>query len=430
MRDVTVNIHDVTRVEGHGNIVLDVRSGEIKTLKLEITESPRFFEAFLLGRKWYEAAHITCRICGICSVGHTSASLQAMESALGVEVSEQTLLLRKLAFAGEILESHYLHALYLVAPDLLGVPSVLPLMQTHPDVVRMALRLKRLANDICCTVAGRHIHPCAMVIKAFPKVPAATDLLALKQRLIDSVADLHATVDLLKTLKLPQFERDMEFVALHHPDEYALYRGAVIRSSHGDDTPIPEYRQKVREKVVAHSHAKHATSESGPYMVGALARFNINHQQLRPEALEVADALGLRPVCYNPFMNTIAQVVECVQCTLDGVEFIDRLVDMGLHDEDMTVEVKAGHGVGAAEVPRGTLYHDYTVDDEGTIVGCNLVIPTGQNLNNIEHDMRALVPQILDKSEQDIALTLEMLVRAYDPCISCATHLLKVEFLR
>ncbi|NPV47577.1 MAG: Ni/Fe hydrogenase subunit alpha [Armatimonadetes bacterium] len=429
MKDVKINVHDITRVEGHGNIVLDVQAGEIKELKLEISESPRFYEAFLLGRKWYEAAHITCRICGICSIGHTSASLQAMENALGVEISEQTLLLRKLAFAGETLQSHYLHAFYLVAPDLLGVPSVLPLVKTHPDVVKMALRLKRLANDICCTVAGRHIHPCAMKVKAFPKVPKAEDLLALKQRLLDSVPDLHSTVDLLKTLQLPAFEREMEFVALHHPDEYALYRGAVIRSTVNGDTPIPDYKQQVREKVVPHSHAKHVSSATGPYMVGALARFNINYDQLRPESKEVAEALGLQPVCYNPYMNTIAQVVECVECTLDGVEFIDRLVDMGLHDEDMTVEVKAGRGVGASDVPRGTLFHEYAVDDEGTIVDCNLIIPTGQNLNNIEHDMHALVPQIMDKTEEEIALHLEMLVRAYDPCISCATHLLKVEFV-
>jgi len=429
MNEVQINIHDVTRVEGHGDVVLDVQSGEIKELKLAITESPRFFEAFLLGRKWYEAAHITCRICGICSVGHTSASLQAMENALGVEISDQTLLLRKLTFAGETLQSHYLHAFYLVAPDLLGVPSVLPLVASHPEVVKMALRLKRLGNDICCTVAGRHIHACAMKVKAFPKVPQAEDLPALRQRLADSVADLHATVALLQTLALPQFERDMEFTALHHPDEYALYRGEVIRSTKTGDTAIPDYRQQVREFVAPHSHAKHVTSAVGPYMVGALARFNINYDQLRPESKEVAAALGLQPVCYNPFMNTIAQVVECVECTLDGIEFIDRLVDMGLHEEDMTVEVKAGRGVGASEVPRGTLYHEYAVDDEGTIVDCNLIIPTGQNLSNIEHDMRALVPQILDRPPDEIALQLEMLVRAYDPCISCATHLLKVEFV-
>lgn len=429
MNDVTVNIHDLTRVEGHGDILLDVKSGEIRDLKLAITESPRMFEALLLGRKWYDAAHITCRICGICSIGHTSASLQAMENALGVQISEQTLLLRKLAFAGETLQSHYLHAFYLVAPDLLGVPSVLPLVKSHPDVVKMALRLKRLGNDICGVVAGRHIHPCAMKVKAFPKVPKPEDLLALKQRLIDSVADLHATVALLQTLQLPAFERDTEYVALHHPDEYALYRGEVIRSTKCGDTAIADYKKQVREHVVGHSHAKHVTSEQGPYFVGALARFNVNYDQLRPESKEVAAALGLQPVCSNSFMNTIAQVVECVECTLDAVEFIDKLVDMGMVIEDMTVPVKAGRGVGASEVPRGTLYHEYAVDDEGTIVDCNLIIPTGQNLNNIEHDMRALVPQILDKSQEDIALHLEMLVRAYDPCISCATHLLNVRFV-
>jgi len=345
MSEVKINIHDVTRVEGHGDIIVDVQSGEIKELKLAITESPRFFEAFLLGRKWYEAVHITCRICGICSIGHTSASLQAMENALGVEISEQMRLLRQLAFAGETLQSHYLHVFYLVAPDLLGVPSVLPLVQTHPEVVKMALRLKRLANDICCTVAGRHIHPCSMLVKGFPKVPQAEDLLGLKQRLQDSVADLHTTVELLQTLSLPQFERDMEFVALHHPEEYAFYRGTVIRSTKTGDTPIPEYKRQVQEFVVPHSHAKHVTSPVGPYMVGALARFNVNYEQLRPEAKEVAATLGLQPICYNPFMNSIAQVVECVQATYDAIEYIDRLVDMGLHDEDLTVEVRAGRGV-------------------------------------------------------------------------------------
>lgn len=429
MNDVKINIHDITRLEGHGDIILDAKSGEIKDLKLAITEAPRFFEAFLLGRKWYDAVHITCRICGICSIGHSSASLQAMENAMGVQITDRTLLLRKLAFAGETLQSHYLHAFYLVAPDLLGVPSVLPLVQSHPDVVLMALRLKRLGNDICCTVAGRHIHACAMKVKAFSKSPKAEDLVALRQRLVDSVPDLHTTVALLQTLQLPQFERDMEFVALHHPDEYALYRGDVIRSTKCGDTALPDYKNQVREFVVPHSHAKHVQSAAGPYMVGSLARFNINYDQLRPESKQVAEALGLQPVCSNPFMNTIAQVVECVECTLDAIEFIDRLLDMGLQEEDMSVEVKAGRGVGAADVPRGTLFHEYAVDDEGTIVDCNLIIPTGQNLNNIEHDMRALVPQIIDRPQEQIALQLEMLVRAYDPCISCATHLLNVEFV-
>lgn len=429
MADLNIEVHEVTRVEGHGNIILNVKEGRIDQLRLEITESPRFYEAMILGRRWDEVTHITCRICGICSIGHTSASLQAVEDALGIEISPQTLLMRKIAFCGEILQSHVLHVFYLVAPDLLGVPSVLPLVETHKDVVLMALRLKRLANDLCSIVGGRHIHPCAMKVKCFPHCPKKEDLAALRGRLIASLDDYQDAVDLLKTLSLPDMSRDMEFLSLTHPDEYALYRGTEILSSRGDRTPIRDYRQKIREFVVPHSHAKHAATEGGAYMVGALARFNNNHEQLRPEAREVAEALGLAPVCMNPFMNNIAQVVECVHATLEAIEVIDQLLDREIVLEDPTVQIKAGRGVGAADVPRGQLIHDYTFDDEGLITEANLVIPTNQNLNNVEHDMHAFVPRILNRKPEDIRLFLEMLVRAYDPCISCATHLLKVEFV-
>jgi sulfhydrogenase subunit alpha len=429
MPDVNLHVEDITRVEGHGDIVLNAKKGKIEELRLEITESPRFYESMILGRRWDEVTHITCRICGICSIGHTSASLQAVEAALGIQISEQTLLMRQLAFCGETLQSHVLHVYYLVAPDLLGVPSVLPLVETHKEVVIMALRLKRLANDLCAVVAGRHIHPCAMKVKCFPHVPRKADLQALRERLVASMDDLVDSVSLLKTLQLPQVEREMEFVSLYHPDEYALYRGTEMISSRGQRVTIPEYKQMFSEYVVPHSHAKHAATERGSYMVGALARFNNNHKQLRPQALEVATALGLEPVCMNPFMNNVAQVVECVQCTLDAIEIIDKLCDLELVLEDPTVEVKAGRGVGASEVPRGQLIHDYTFNDEGLVTEANLVIPTGQNLNNIERDMHAFVPGMLDRDQEEIRQFLEMLVRAYDPCISCATHLLRVKFV-
>ncbi len=429
MPDLNIEVHEITRVEGHGNIVLNMREGRIEELRLEITESPRCYEAMLLSRAWSEVTHITCRICGICSIGHTSASLQAVEDAFGIEISEQTLLMRKMAFCGEILQSHVLHVYYLVAPDLLGVPSVLPLVQTHRDVVVMALRLKRLANDLCAVVAGRHIHPCALKVKCFPHIPDKDQLRALRKRLVDSLEDFGASAKLLQTLPLPAMERDIEFVSLTHPDEYALYRGTEIVSSRGDRTAIHDYRQKLREFVVPHSHAKHASSEVGPYMVGALARFNNNHRQMRPEALEVATALGLQPGCLNPFMNNIAQVAECVHCTLEAIDIIDQLTDRELVLEDPTITVRAGRGVGMSDVPRGQLVHDYTFDAEGFVTEANLVIPTAQNLSNIEHDMHAFVPRILDRSRDEIRLFLEMLVRAYDPCISCATHLLKVEFV-
>jgi len=429
MPDININVEDICRVEGHGNIVLNVKGGKIEQLRLEITESPRFYEAMILGRPWYEVTHITCRICGICSIGHTAASLQAVEDALDIEISEQTLLMRQVAFFGEILQSHVLHVYYLVAPDLLGAPSVLPLVETHKDVVLMALRLKRLANDLCTVVAGRHIHPCAMKPKCFPHVPKKDDMAALRDRLAASMDDYAASVKLLQTLELPDMEREMEFLSLHHPDEYALYRGTELMSSEGQRVAAKDYRQMFREFVVPHSHAKHAATERGSFMVGALARFNNNFDQLRPEAQQVAADLGLEPVCMNPFMNNIAQVVECVHATMECMRTFDELLDMDLELEDPTVDVKAGRGVGIADVPRGQLVHDYTFDDEGFITEANLCIPTNQNLNNIEHDMHAFVPQILDWDKDRIRLFLEMLVRAYDPCISCATHLLKVEFV-
>ncbi len=428
--DVHINVHDITRVEGHGNIVLNVTNGNIEELRLEITESPRFYEAILLGRKWHEATHITCRICGICSCGHTTASLNACEAALGVTPSEQTVLLRRLLFGGEQLESHILHTLYLAAPDYLGVPSVLPLASSNPDVVKMALRLKRLANDMCIVVGGRHIHPISAAVNGFTKLPEIAELEDLRERLVAARKDLEVTVELFKTFEIPDFTRETTFVSLTEPDKYAWFSGDIKFSDTGETIPVKDYQTKIHEFVVPHSHAKHAEINGKSYMVGALARVNNNYEHLCPAAKAAAEQLGLQVPCYNPFMNNVAQVVECVEVVEDAIGAIDELLARGLKEEDRTVEVKAGHGVGAADVPRGMLIHDYTFDDDGLITAANLVIPTNQNLNNIEQDMKALVPKILDKSEAEITLLLEMLVRAYDPCISCATHLLNVEFVK
>jgi len=429
MKDFSIEVDHLTRVEGHGNIVLDVEAGAIKKLRLEIVESPRFFEAMLLGRKWYEAQQITCRICGICSTGHSSASVQAMEAALGAQPSEQTVLLRRLALDGEFMESHLLHLLYLVLPDLLGAGSIIPLVQTHPDEIKIALRLKMLANDLCEAVGGRHIHACNWCPGGFTDQPKEHDLAGLRERLVAARQDLGACVALFAGLEFPDFERETEYLALHNPDRYALYNGTEIRSSNGDSTPTTDYLQKIREFVVPHSHAKHAQTEAGPYMVGALARVNVNYDQLHPAAKDAAASLGLEVPCHRPFMINHTQLVESVHAVEEAIEVIDELLERGIEEEIPEVEVKAGRGVGVAEVPRGTLYHDYTVDDDGVITHANLVIPTNQNLNNLEHDLHAMVPDITDQPEDEIRLTMEMLVRAYDPCISCATHLLEVEFV-
>lgn len=423
----TINVHHITRVEGHGNITIDVKNGVLEKCELAIVETPRFFEAMLRGRPYWEAHHITSRICGICAVGHATTSLRATEKALGVEPSEQTRTLRRLNFMGEMLDSHVLHAYMLVAPDLLGVGSVIPLAKSAPEVVLRALRLKKLAGDICRLVAGRHTHPLAMMVGGFTHLPRAEELRDLRQRLLEARADVAATVDLFQSLDLPAFTRDTEYVALRPGQSYGFIDGEII-SSDGGAWPVEAYRSITNEYMVPHSSAKHAQHQRASYMVGAMARFNLNYDRLHPQAQAAAQRLGIRPKLTNPFLNTVAQVVEIVHCLEESLELVDDLLQRGLRWEDPIPPARqSGEGVGACEVPRGTLFHQYTIED-GLITGANCIIPTGQNLANIEADMRAYVPHILDRPQAEIALHMEMLVRAYDPCISCSTHLLEVAF--
>lgn len=428
--NIQVNVHHLTRVEGHGNIVVDVRDGRIEKCELQVVETPRFFEAMLRGRPYSQASHITSRICGICAIGHATASLRASERALQVNLSEQTVLLRKLAFHGEMLDSHILHVYMLIAPDFLGVGSVIPLATSHPDVVKRALRMKKFSGDLCQAIVGRHTHPIAMTVGGFTHFPSRQDLESLRERAEELLADVDATVDLFATLPWPAFERETEFVALVQPDEYGFIDG-LIGSTDGYQLPIDEYRKVTNERLSTHSTAKHAAFNRESYMVGALARYNLKHEQLHPRAKEAANCLGLSAPCYRPYMNSAAQVVEIVHCFDDVIKLLDTLLERGVQWEaPAPVTLQPGaRGAGACDVPRGILFHEYQIDENGLIEEANCIIPTGQNLANIDLDLRALVPTLLSEPEEQITLKLEMLVRAYDPCISCSTHFLNVEFI-
>ncbi|MCP5095669.1 MAG: Ni/Fe hydrogenase subunit alpha [Chloroflexi bacterium] len=428
MANVNVNVHHLTRVEGHGNIVVDVINGELKECELQIVETPRFFEAMLRGKPYRDASHITSRICGICAVGHSTASLRATETALGVELSEQTKLLRRLNFLGEMLDSHILHAYMLVAPDFMGAPSVIPLAKTAPDVVLRALRMKKLAGDVCEAIAGRHTHPIAMTVGGFTHFPKAAQLYALRERFEAIIDDVVATVNLFQTLAIPQFERETEYIALRRDDGvYGFIDGDIV-STDGGSWPVSDYLTVTNEYLVPHSSAKHTQNQRESYMVGALARFNVNHDLLHPIAKDAAATLGLVPKVINPYMITVAQVIEVAHCIEEAILLIDELLKREIAWEEPAKPTRlSGKGVGACEVPRGTLFHEYTIED-GLIVGSNCIIPTGQNLANIELDMKALVPTILDRTQPQITHALEMLVRSYDPCISCSTHMLNVKF--
>lgn len=426
----SVNVHHLTRVEGHGNIVVTIDDkGKIHDCRWEVPEAPRFFEAMILGRRFDDIHQITSRICGICSIGHQLASLQATEDALSIRASDQTIIMRKLGLHAENMQSHLLHVAYLVLPDLLDVPSVVPLAATHPNELKNLVALHRLANEFSRVICGRTTHPQRLIPGGMAKLPTVEELKALRKQLADSVPMLQAAADLLAAVagKIPDFTRETEYVGLVSPAEYALYWGEV-GTTMDKRRPARFYKDVTHEYSVPQSTAKWAKNMVDSYMVGALARYNLNYKQLHPLATKVAKQLGLTGPSYNPYMNSVAQVVEVVHSVEDSLMLIDGLLTKGLKQEPYPrIKPRAGRGVGAVEVPRGILFHAYEYDDQGRILNADCVIPTNQNHGNIQKDLEALVPQISGKTEAEIELLTSMLVRAYDPCISCSTHLIDAQ---
>ncbi len=435
MNNLSIKVPYVTRVEGHGNIVVDLRDGKLVKSVLEIVEPPRYFEAMMKGYLYTDAAVISSRICGICSVGHQMTSVKATEAALKIPVTDQTVLLRKLLVYGATMQSHILHIFFLAAPDFLDAPSIIPLAKTHPDVIKMALRMKRLSNDICDLIGGRTIHPNRVVPGGFTKLPSIEDIKWIKDKLENQMMpDLNSSFELFKTLapKIPNFERETEYIGLRTDEEYGFYNGDISSTDAGL-IPVTKYREVTNEFVVPHSTAKHTKHKRSSYAVGALARLNNNYDKLNPEAKKIADALGMKPIVKNPFLNTVAQLIETVHVTEESLKLIDQILTTGIKPEEPIVPEKLteGTGVGCTEVPRGILFHEYTFDNRGQMVKANCIIPTNQNTQNIDDDMKELVPWMIAQgySKEKMTLTLEMLVRAYDPCISCSVHFLDVEFI-
>lgn len=421
--NLNVDLHHLTRVEGHGNIKVKVTAGKIEEARWDVVETPRYFEVILKGKHYTSAGILTARICGICSIAHCLASLAATENAFGVVIPETATRLRLLAKHGETLQSHYLHLFFLAAPDFLGVPSVLPLLDTNPHIVDLARQLKGLANRLCDATAGRTTHPVSLQVGGVAKMPDADRLRSLRGELEQSVETLKDVVALFQTFEIPDFERETEFVSLKGEDIYPFI-GEHMISTDGVEHPNHNYRRMTNEYVDKNNTSKWCLLSRESFAVGALARFNNNHHLLHPEAASVASALGLTPVCHNPFMNNVAQLVECVHASHNAIRIIDELVEHGPSEIMVPVAPRAGEGVGAVEAPRGILYHHYEYDKEGRIVRANCVIPTTQNNANIHQDLKSLVEQyaVPGVTDQKLEHLCSMLVRAYDPCISCSVH--------
>jgi sulfhydrogenase subunit alpha len=427
-KNINFKVHHVARIEGHGNIIVNSKNGKIEEVKWEVPESPRFFESMLRGLNYSDVNFIAPRICGICAVAHATASIEAVESAFKVKLSKQATLVRELLFDAETVTSHVLHTYFLVAPDFFGVGSVIPLAATHTDVVLRALRMKKIANDWADMLCGRKTHPISLVAGGFAKWPELKQLKQLKQTLEgEYMKDLEATVDLFKKLQFPEFTRETEYIALYRPDKYSFIGGA-IGSTDTQPAPINDYLKVTNEFCVPWSTAKFTKHMRESYQVGALARFNINHDKLHSKAKNIAQIFGLKAPCYNPFFISIVQLVETMHALENSIMILDELLSKGIKPELPEVKIQAGRGVGAVEAPRGILFHDYTFDDKGKLTAANIVIPTNQNHNSIQHDFEKLLPQIIDQPQDKIKLTMEMLVRAYDPCVSCSTHMLEVKF--
>jgi coenzyme F420-reducing hydrogenase alpha subunit len=376
----------------------------------------------VVGRRFEDAPLITSRICGICSPNHVITSIKALEAALGVEVSERTKLLRKLLVYGSFLQNHATHLYILAAPDYVGLPNVFPLADSHPEIVERALRLKRLGNDLTTLVGGRPVHPVTAVVGGFTSEPEEAGLAAYRDLLLGVADDALATVELFASFPVPDFATAGEMLALTSDEDYAIYDGDTAALDAGWRRPCGEYRAFIDETVVGHSNAKHSTVDGRPFLVGSVARANINAGALNDAGRAALAKSGLILPTRNPFHMNVLQAVELADASSRCAGYIERLLEMGGSSSPEAFRVRAGEGGSATEAPRGTLYHSYRVDNDGIITRGDVITPTAQNLANIESDMRAFAPTVSDRPAEQFALLIEELVRSYDPCLSCAVH--------
>lgn len=417
-----LTVEHVARIEGHGNISVNVENGVVHDIRMDIVEPARFFESMVVGRRFDEAPLITSRICGICSPNHAVTSIKAIEAALGVEVSERTKLLRKLLVYGSFLQNHATHLYVFAAPDFVGLPSVFPLAATHPDIVARALKIKKLGNELCNLVGGRSVHPVTAVIGGFTVEPDPRRLEAFREMLLGIAGDALATVELFASFEVPAFDTAGEMLALSSTDDYAIYEGDITALDAGWKRPVAEYSEVISESIVGHSNAKHTAVAGQPIIVGALPRLNINAAALSAAGRTALGTAGLTLPSRNPFHTHLAQAVELVDAAERCAGYIERLLQMGGSSAPVAFQIRAGEGTGATEAPRGTLYHGYGVDDDGFITRGDVITPTAQNLANLDADMRAFAPTVADRPRDEFVLLIEELVRAYDPCLSCAVH--------
>ncbi len=427
----TIQVKALARVEGEGGLTIRMRDGKVEDVQLSIYEPPRFYEAFLRGRSALEVPDITARICGICPVAYQMSSVHAVEKIYGVAMPAELRALRRLLYCGEWIESHALHVYMLHAPDFLGFESALAMAQSSPDLadfVRQGLRIKKAGNEILRVVGGREVHPINVRVGGFYRALSRQELNQLVDELKWGRDAALKTVQWSASLPFTDFEQDYEFVALRHKQEYPMNEGRLI-SSKGLDIDQEAYGHHFEEYQVPHSNALHArrrgSSNGGSYFVGPLARWNLNADLAPGVVQEAARETGISFPSRNPYVGIVARSLEMLLSFDEALRIIE---DYELPSIPC-VDFEHGAGVGQAitEAPRGILYHRYETDASGTICDAVIIPPTSQNQLQMEQDLQDIAPQLVELPDEEAALRAEYVIRNYDPCISCATHFLRLK---
>ncbi|MBX5454504.1 MAG: Ni/Fe hydrogenase subunit alpha [Acidobacteriia bacterium] len=424
----TIKVDYLARVEGEGAFKVVLRNGKVENAEFRIFEPPRFFEAFLRGRAFTEAPDITARICGICPVAYQMSAVHAMENALGITVAGPLRALRRLLYCGEWIESHTLHIYMLHAPDFLGYSGAIEMARAHGEAVRRGLMLKQVGNEIMTLLGGREIHPINVRVGGFYRTPPKRDLAPLAERLKWARDAALETVRWTAGFDFPERARDYTFVALRHAEEYPFNEGRIV-SNRGLDITAAQYEDYFEESHLPRSNALHARLKDGKaYLVGPLARYSLNFDRLSPLAQQAARDAGLEPVCNNPYRSIVVRAVEVLYACDEALRIIAAYEEP--ERPFVAAEPRAGVGFGATEAPRGLLYHRYRLESDGTIQEARIVPPTSQNQASIEEDLVNFVESFLDLPDDALRQRCEQTVRNYDPCISCATHFLRLDINR
>lgn len=423
-----IRVDYLSRVEGEGAFYVKINGAEVEQAELRIFEPPRFFEGFLRGRSFLEPPDITARICGICPVAYQMSAVHALEAIVGFRPDATLRALRRLLYCGEWIESHALHVFFLHAPDFLGFPDAMTMAKTYPELVGDGLAIKKAGNAIVARLGGREIHPINVRLGGFYRFPRREELRELLPNLRDALGRAEDASTRVAGFEFPHLERDVEFVGLRHHSDYPMNEGRIV-SNRGLDIDVEDYDEHFVEEHLRHSHALQSRiRERGAYLCGPLARFNLSYDRLRPRARELADAARLERPCRNPFKSIVVRMVEVVHALDEAIAIIDSY--QVPEAPSVALSARAGTGRACTEAPRGLLYHRYRIDAQGTIEDAKIVPPTSQNQRAMEEDLVELVSARLDLDDTALRAACEQAIRNYDPCISCATHFLRLHIER